>query len=125
MPAPVVKPAPGTAVAEPEITEGPVEEIAEEIPVEVETTTAAPPTAAPTTIPATIRPTFGSPSPSPSNTAQALPIVSTSSTMSAPSNSLLLQLLVIGLLLAVGLWYLRFMKRGSKHLGASSTGKVK
>ncbi|MFB9165050.1 hypothetical protein [Arthrobacter psychrochitiniphilus] len=125
MPAPVVKPAPGTTVAEPEITEGPVEEIAEEIPVEVETTTAAPPTAAPTTIPATIRPAFGSPSPSPSNSAQALPIVSTSSTMSAPSNPLLLQLLVIGLLLAVGLWYLRFMKRGSKHLGASSKGKVK
>lgn len=122
-PAPVVKPAPATPAAEADNTQEPVEEIAEEVPAEVETTTAAPTTAAPTTVPATTRPTVASSSPS--NTAQALPIESSSSNTAAPSNSLLLQLLVIGLLLAIGLAYLRFMKRGAKHLGAASMGPVK
>lgn len=123
-PAPVVEPAPEAPVLEPatiEEIEEPVQEFAEEVPVEAATTTAAPTTAAPTTVPATIRPTFGSPS----NTATALPVQSTSSTTPEPANSLLVKLSMIGILAAIGFLYLYFMRRSGWHGGSPSIGPVK
>ncbi|WP_181419671.1 hypothetical protein [Arthrobacter psychrolactophilus] len=47
------------------------------------------------------------------------------STTLPPDNPIYLQALVIVVLLGIGVWYLRFMKRGGKRLGTATASPVK
>lgn len=122
-PAPIVEPPASEPIVEEPVVQEPI--YVEPVPeiVEPEPTTAAPTTAAPTTAaPAATRATFGSPIKS---TETIAPAQANLATTLPPDNPIYLQALVIVVLVGIGVWYLRFMKRGGKRLGTASASPVK